>query len=214
MTCIDCGKEMKRKSPNHKWCADCAERNRSPRDLAYEEERKARRRAERDLKTLACSDCGLEVRRNSSQQKRCSSCSKKSRKDGSRRRYAGNPRRHRREQARYRSKNPEAISEYKAKYRAENPEAVSEYMRKWRHENPSLVAESNRKRRELDKSINANRSRCTWSTAEDAALMTWTRGDRELGAALGRSVDSVRGRRKKLRKRAAEQSTRNEGLKP
>ena len=184
---------------------------------------------------ITCIDCGTEVKRKTNAHKRCPECAavalrsyqKKYRADNRERRAginaiyrAENHELIREKQAKYRAENRASLREKDADYRTrnrelhqerserfyyENRELVRESRTRYNAENPSVEIRGRERRRIRDAAIDASRSGAPWSDSEDAVLMSWTEGDRELGAVLGRTRKSVGERRRLLRKRAAEQ---------
>lgn len=141
---------------------------------------------------ITCIDCGKEVERTGNNQKWCPECSNRARLE----RMSEYSRRH------------------QAEYYAKNHQSISERARRWQMENPALKRRTYLRTRERDASIDAKRSGLLWSSHEDAVLLSWTGGSRELAAALGRTVESVKYRRWALRKRAAEQAANNKEVNP
>lgn len=141
---------------------------------------------------ISCTACGKEVTRRGYAQKRCPECARLVRldqmSDYSRRRWSD----------RY----------------SESHQLIKERALRWQRENPALREAAQRRSRERDLLIDATRSNLPWTAAEDAVLASWGEGIRELGSVLGRSVDSIKTRRRDIRRRAADQSTSNEGVSP
>lgn len=212
ITCTDCGQEVGRKSTGRPpgRCSNCARERAMIQDRA----RHAKNRAERPVPTFICIDCGVKGERTSSTQKRCASCGQAAQIERDSKRHAANRKANAERTAAWRDRNPEASAEAAARYMERNRRSVIERSAKWRADNPHLMREKRRREIARDSSIDASRLRCPWTDAEDAVVKAWEEGLRELGAALGRTKDSVKRRRAQLRKRAAEQSADNEGLKP
>lgn len=183
---------------------------------------------------ITCIDCGKEVERTGMKQKRCPDCAKQGKAAWKRRWRAENPEAAAEYGAKYRAENRQVLRERSAKYEAENrharrkprvrrrvgkyhprdPDASKNYKRQWKQENPDRDHEYKRKARARDSAIEASRRHSKWTDAEDALVLSWTEGDRELGAVLGRSRNSVGQRRRDLRKRSAAQPASSEGERP
>lgn len=103
--------------------------------------------------------------------------------------------------ARWRTRNPEKDAANSAKYREANLEKLRRYWAEYRDENPGKTREHSRRKRERDSSIDPSRMGERWAPAEDAMLLEWTGGARELGAVLGRTRASVQGRKALLREK-------------
>lgn len=161
---------------------------------------------------LTCIRCGEKVKRTSGSQKWCSDCSKVATRERKARQHAKNFASRRESDKRYLSANRQKISDRNARWRAENREYEAERHAAYQSENLHFVRRNRRKQLDRDKAVDASRNNASWTAAEDAVVMSWTYGLRELGAALGRTRGSVRNRRVILRKRAAEQESR-EGVK-
>ncbi|WP_156491153.1 hypothetical protein [Brevibacterium casei] len=164
---------------------------------------------------ITCIDCGKEVERRSPTHKRCAECAKAMEKERKDKDYAGRRGRLLERRIRRYAENREEILAQRKRYYAENREHELE-ARAWRYaENRESVERRSLERKRIrDAAIDSIRSGLPWTPAEDAAVMSWTEGLRELGAVLGRTRKSVGARRQKLRKRAAEQAAGNEGAKP
>lgn len=129
---------------------------------------------------ITCIDCGKEVERKGYAQKRCLECARSSKRE-----YCA-----------------EYDQHYAPGYYDRNRHSRIEGVRRWQRENPSIVRRHMRRSKELDAAISASRNRLAWTPAEDAVVMSWTESLRELGSALGRTVDSIKTRRRDLRRRA------------
>lgn len=186
---------------------------------------------------ITCIDCGKEVERTGYRQMRCTDCSRLEKVNWKRRWRSENPEADSEYRANYRASNRAVLRERSREYEAANREARREaarkrrsassvgaavvgrkqniesarnYNRRWRKENPEREASYKRKAKTRDISVATDRKYGRWTPAEDAVVLSWTGGDRELGAVLGRTRNAVGQRRRDLRKRAAGQAA-NEG---
>lgn len=153
--------------------------------------------------------------------KRCTGCGEvkgvesfsrdRSRKDGLQPRCKTCKRRHYEEnreavlerQHRYREKNHEAVLGRQRRYYEENREAALEYHRRYREENREAILE--RKRRNRAENCDMTRESATragepYTPAEDAHILTSDDPVAVIAVELGRTLNSVNGRRRKLRK--------------
>ena len=141
--------------------------------------------------------------------KRCSGCGKvkgveafsrcRSRKDGLQSRCKSCERR-------YREDNHEAILECHRRYHAENREAILDRQRHYREVNREAELERKRRDREANRDMareTATRTGEPYTPAEDAHILTSDEPDVVIAVELGRTLDSVNTRRKRLRKAVA-----------
>ena len=166
-----------------------------------------------------CSGCG-EVKgvesfsRNRSRrdglESRCKACK--------RRYYAENREAERESRRRYYEENREAVLERQRRYGEENREAIREYSRRYREENREAELERHRRYREENreaelerirrraKKVNdmtretATRNNEPYTPAEDAHILTSDEPVAVIAVELGRTLASVNGRRRMLRK--------------
>lgn len=192
ITCIDCGEEVKRKSNVQKRCTECA--------------KEARRKRDREYYAKNLKGCREYHAKNREKGREYYAENREAARIRRRKNYLSNRPQESATRARYHDKNHESILERQAAYYAENREAARERNRRRRQENPKLSSKGNRIAKERDSAVSANRSRSPWTAAEDAVVMSWAEGDRELGAVLGRTRSSAGQRRRYLLKRSAEQS--------
>ena len=143
-------------------------------------------------------------------QYRCKSCK--------RRYYEENHEAERECQRRYREANREAIRESQRRSCVKNREARQEYFRRYREENREAIREKDRRyreenleaRREYDRLFNekmrdmtresATRTGERYTPAEDAHILTSDEPAAVIAVELGRTMDSINGRRHMLRK--------------
>ena len=99
--------------------------------------------------------------------------------------------------------NREAVLERQRRYNTENREAVLEYQRRYREENREAIRELNRRRYEENRDMTqetATRNGEPYTPAEDAHILTSDEPIAVIAVELGRTLNSVRDRRRKLRK--------------
>lgn len=186
VTCADCSKVVKRRGGLHKRCDGCAAVHNQKREEARARERYAQRTSEdRELARLRAQDYYYKNRDAIN--------------EASRHRYAENRPRVLEQCAEYRAKNQDAIAERNAAYRAKNRDHFAAKSRRWYRENPALVRRQRAKARVRDTSIESSRGDSRWTPDEDAVLLSWTTGARELASVLGRSHAAVTHRRRRLR---------------
>jgi hypothetical protein len=156
--------------------------------------------------------------------KRCPGCGEvkgvesfsrdRSRKDGLQSRCKSCARRHREESheailechRRYHAENREAILDRQRHYREVNREAELERQRRYHEENREALLERNRRYREANRDMTretATRTGEPYTPAEDAHILTSDEPDVVIAVELGRTLDSVNTRRKRLRKAVA-----------
>ena len=122
---------------------------------------------------------------------------------------------------RYREENREAVLERKRRYYAENREAIAEYHRRYREENREAVLERHRRHYEENREAPLERDRRyreeirdmtretatrtgePYTTAEDAHILTSDEPLAVIAVELGRTIASIKHRRKTLRQKAA-----------
>lgn len=201
ITCIDCGNEVERTSSTQKRCSDCAAR--AKREY-YANNREAIRERHARYHTEN-RESVLERKREYYAENREIVLEKVANYRAANREFI------RRQKSKRYAENREVIAEYAARRRDENREADRARKRRWERENISRAGDRRREQRVRDAAIDANRSSLPWTAAEDAVVMSWAEGLRELGAVLGRTAPAVGDRRRKLRRRLAAQSASNEG---
>lgn len=106
-------------------------------------------------------------------------------------------------QRRSREKNHEAALERCRRYYEENREAVLEYHRRYYVENREALLEDQRRHREAMRDMTrevATRGGEPYTPAEDAHILTSNEPDAAIAVELGRTMESIRSRRKRLRK--------------
>lgn len=109
-------------------------------------------------------------------------------------------------QRRHYDENREVILERDRRYREENREAIAEYNRRYRKGNREAILERQRRNYEVKRDItreSATRTGERYTPAEDAHILTSDESDSAMAVELGRTLNSVRERRKILRKKAA-----------
>ena len=135
------------------------------------------------------------------------------------RRYREENREARRDYSRrYHEENREALQEYSRRYHEENREAIAEKDRRYREENREAIAESQRRYREENREAiaegkrryhaeirdmtqeTATRTGEPYMPAEDAHILASDEPAAVIAVELGRTLNSIRDRRRKLRK--------------
>ena len=104
---------------------------------------------------------------------------------------------------RHYEENREAIAESHRRYREENREARQEYSRRYYEENREAVLERKRRRKEEMRDMTreaATRNGEPYTPAEDAYILTSDEPIAVIAVELGRTMGSINGRRRKLRK--------------
>lgn len=104
---------------------------------------------------------------------------------------------------RYYEENREAFADRTRRYREENREAELERNRRYYEENREAVLESRRRYHEKNRDMTqetATRTGGRYTPAEDAHILTSDEPIAVIAVELGRTMASVNGRRRKLRK--------------
>ena len=107
---------------------------------------------------------------------------------------------------RYSEANREAITERHRRYREENRESIAEYHRSYYEANREAIAERKRLYYEANRDMtreSATRNGEPYTPAEDAHILTSDEPIAVIAVELGRKMESIRNRRRILRKKAA-----------
>lgn len=102
---------------------------------------------------------------------------------------------------RYVEANRERRADTNRRWREQNRESLAVYDRQWRLSNLDSVSERERRRRRAMAELTPSNVTGRYSEAEDRIIRSWAGSEVALAQALGRSWESVRGRKRELRKR-------------
>lgn len=183
ISCADCGAAIASPGKWRKLCHDCVSAARI-----------------RGLGSVPCIDCGAVFRRRGGRQVRCTDCQASYAVRRRREYRVVNRSRLREARAQHYRKNRDRELANNARWAADNTERLREYKALLDSENEGRRKGRQARERELDSAINATRNGEKWTPAEDALVLSWAYGLRELGAALGRTRRAVGARRQLLRK--------------
>jgi len=102
---------------------------------------------------------------------------------------------------RYYEANCERRAEAIRRWRAENQESLAGYNRRWRRDNLQSVLRRERDRRKEMRDLAPGTVTGRYTPVEDRVIVAWAGPELALAQTLGRSWESVRGRKRELRKR-------------
>ena len=144
---------------------------------------------------------------------RCKSCNRRYREEHrerlrecNRRYYRENREALRECSRRYNEENREAVLERNRRYREEHRERLREYHRRYNEEHREVLTEvKSRRQKKINDALRgiATRNREPWTPAEDTYIMSEDEPLALMAMELGRTINSVRSRAAKLRKKTA-----------